>query len=175
MSAFHENWLQSVCVCIGTRLRDCIIITPRISLDILYSKHVGQAMLDSIWCSIPCQRANTLFCFKKTQYIIEFSRFWLYQTWFVSVEPQCLYPENISYIHIYPIYHHLDTTMSTKQITSNNHKKEKKHYFCLFFCLFFCSQDNVACFFASARGVVMQSMQSRTSHETGPGHSGTFW
>ena len=65
MSAFHENWLQSVCVCIGTRLRDCIIITPRISLDILYSKHVGQAMLDSIWCSIPCQRANTLFCLKK--------------------------------------------------------------------------------------------------------------
>ena len=52
MSAFHENWLQSVCVCIGTRLRDCIIITPRISLDILKTCWPGHArfhmMLDSM-------------------------------------------------------------------------------------------------------------------------------
>ena len=121
-------WVQNH-VCLSWELITVGLCMHRYAITRLYYYHPAyftwhtQNMLARP-CSIPYdarfhvkEQIHCLILKKKPQYKIEFSRFWLYQTWFVSVEPQCLYPENISYIHIYPIYHHLDTTMSTKQIT----------------------------------------------------------
>ena len=109
MSAFHENWLQSVCVCIGTRLRDCIIITPRISLDILKTCWPGHArfhmMLDSM---------------SKSKYTVKKNAVHNWGVTFLTLSNMVHLREtamSLSWEHIiYPIYHHLDTTMSTKQI-----------------------------------------------------------
>ena len=120
MSAFHENWLQSVCVCIGTRLRDCIIITPRISLDILKTCWPGHArfhmMLDSM--------SKSKYTVKKKKKNAVHNRVFTFLTLSNMVRLRGT-AMSLSWEHIiYPIYHHLDTT-STKQITTKKKKKKK--------------------------------------------------